>query len=170
MHDDGFFDDEVAATYDDADGISAPEVVDPAVNLLAEFAGGGRVLGFAIGTGRLAVPLVRKGVEVERHQAVASDGVSPSRQRRRRGHSGGDRRHGDNPCREALLLVYLAFDTINYLTSQEAQVACFLNAAAHLEPGGRFLIEVGVPPLQRLPLGETILAFDRSETHWGVDE
>ncbi|WP_245277955.1 hypothetical protein [Rhizobium leguminosarum] len=67
-------------------------------------------------------------------------------------------------------LVYLAFNTINNLTSQEAQVACFLNAAAHLEPGGHFLIEVGVPPLQRLPLGETILAFDRSETHWGIDE
>jgi hypothetical protein len=61
-------------------------------------------------------------------------------------------------------------NTINNLTSQEAQVACFQNAAAHLEPGGLFLIEVGVPPLQRLSKGETLLAFDRSDTHWGIDE
>ena len=67
-------------------------------------------------------------------------------------------------------LVYLVFNTINNLTSQEAQVACFQNAAAHLEPGGCFLIEVGVPPLQRLSKGETLLAFDRSDTHWGIDE
>ena len=64
MHDDGLFDEEVAATYDDDGNISAPELVDPAVNLLTELAGGGRVLEFAIGTGRLALPLARKGVRV----------------------------------------------------------------------------------------------------------
>ena len=56
------------------------------------------------------------------------------------------------------------------LTTQEAQVACFRNVAAHLEPGGCFVIEVGVPELQRLPPGETIRAFHVSETSWGFDE
>nr|WP_245277945.1 hypothetical protein [Rhizobium leguminosarum] len=88
MHEDGLFDEEVAATYDDAGGISAPEVVDPAVNLLVEFAGGGRVLEFAIGTG-LALPLARKGIEVEGIRTFESDGFSPSRQTGRRGNSRG---------------------------------------------------------------------------------
>jgi hypothetical protein len=67
-------------------------------------------------------------------------------------------------------LAYLVFNTINNLTSQAEQVACFRNAAAHLEPGGCFLIEVGVPQLRRLPPGETFHVFDVSETHWGFDE
>jgi SAM-dependent methyltransferase len=67
-------------------------------------------------------------------------------------------------------LAYLVFNTINNLTAQDEQVACFRNAAAHLEPGGCFLIEVGVPQLQRLPPGETFRVFNFSETHWGVDE
>ncbi|MBY4611549.1 class I SAM-dependent methyltransferase [Rhizobium sp. 9T] len=170
MHDDGFFDDEVAASYDDADGISAPEVVDPAVSLLAEFAVGGRVLEFAIGTGRLALPLARKGIEVE---GIELSRAMVSRLRAKEGGAEIPVAIGDIATTRVdrrFPLVYLAFNTINNLTSQEAQVACFLNAAAHLETGGHFLIEVGVPPLQRLPLGETILAFDRTETHWGLDE
>ena len=67
-------------------------------------------------------------------------------------------------------LVYLVFNTIMNLTTQAAQVACFRNAAAHLEPGGCFVIEVGVPDLQRLPPGERFVVFDCSETHWGIDE
>ena len=67
-------------------------------------------------------------------------------------------------------VAYLVFNTINNLTTQAEQVACFRNAAAHLEPGGCFVIEVGVPRLQRLPPGETILAFRVSETRWGIDE
>jgi hypothetical protein len=66
--------------------------------------------------------------------------------------------------------VYLVFNTINNLTTQAAQVACFRNAAAHLEPGGCFIIEVGVPALQRLPPGESLAAFRLSETRWGIDE
>ena len=69
-----------------------------------------------------------------------------------------------------ITLAYLGFNTINNLTTQVEQVACFRNAADHLEPGGCFLIEVGVPQLQRLPPGETFLVFDVSETHWGFDE
>jgi hypothetical protein len=66
--------------------------------------------------------------------------------------------------------VYLVFNTINNLTTQNAQTACFQNAAAHLQPGGCFVVEVGVPPLQRLPKGEKLLAFERTDTHWGIDE
>ncbi len=67
-------------------------------------------------------------------------------------------------------LVFLAFNTIENLTTQDAQIACFENASRHLAPGGAFLVEVGVPPLQRLPSGERLVAFERSDTHWGLDE
>ena len=67
-------------------------------------------------------------------------------------------------------VVYLVFNTIMNLTAQAAQVACFRNAAAHLEPGGCFVIEVGVPALRRLPPGERHVVFDATETHWGIDE
>jgi SAM-dependent methyltransferase len=67
-------------------------------------------------------------------------------------------------------LVYLVFNTISNLTTQAAQVACFRNAAAHLQPGGCFVIEVGVPSLRLLPPGETIHAFTVTEDRWGFDE
>jgi SAM-dependent methyltransferase len=170
MHNDGHFDESVAATYDDDEARSDSKVVAPVVDLLAELAGNGRVLEFAIGTGRVALPLAQRAVRVE--------GIELSRPmvERLRAKEGGMQipvTIGDmSTTRVAgdFSLVYLVFNTINNLTSQEAQVACFQNAAAHLEPGGCFLIEVGMPPLQRLSKGETLLAFDRSDTHWGVDE
>jgi SAM-dependent methyltransferase len=170
MHNDGHFDESVAATYDDDEARSDSKVVAPVADLLAELAGNGRVLEFAIGTGRVALPLAQRAVRVE--------GIELSRPmvERLRAKEGGTQipvTIGDmSTTRVAgdFSLVYLVFNTINNLTSQEAQVACFQNAAAHLEPGGYFLIEVGVPPLQRLSKGETLLAFDRSDTHWGVDE
>ena len=67
-------------------------------------------------------------------------------------------------------LAYLVFNTINNLTTQAEQVACFRNVAAHLEPGGCFVIEVGVPDLRRLPPGQTMVVFDASDDHWGIDE
>jgi hypothetical protein len=67
-------------------------------------------------------------------------------------------------------LAYLVFNTINNLTSQDAQIACFQNVAAHLEPGGCFVIEVGVPSLRRLPYGETYYAFHLSDTYVGINE
>ena len=67
-------------------------------------------------------------------------------------------------------VAYLVFNTINNLITQPAQVACFRNVAAHLEPGGCFVIEVGVPDLQRLPPGETLLPLYVGETSWGFDE
>jgi len=170
MHNDGHFDESVAATYDDDEARSDSKVVAPVADLLAELAGNGRVLEFAIGTGRVALPLAQRAVRVE--------GIELSRPmvERLRAKEGGTQipvTIGDmSTTRVAgdFSLVYLVFNTINNLTSQEAQVACFQNAAAHLEPGGYFLIEVGVPPLQRLSKGETLLAFDRSDTHWGIDE
>jgi SAM-dependent methyltransferase len=71
---------------------------------------------------------------------------------------------------EAFSVAYLVFNTIMNLTTQAQQVACFQNVAAHLEPGGRFVLEVGIPALRRLPPGERFVVFDGSETHWGIDE
>ena len=170
MHDDGFFDEAVAATYDNDDAISAPEVVDPIVDLLVELADGGRALEFAIGTGRLALPLSARGVDVE---GIELSRAMVSRLRAKRGGERLPVAIGDMATirtEGGFSLVYLAFNTINNLTTQDAQVACFQNAAAHLKPGGVFLVEVGVPPLQRLPVGERLVAFACSDTHWGIDE
>ena len=81
-----------------------------------------------------------------------------------------DRRLLDRHRRGPFSLAYLVFNTINNLTTQEAQVACFRNVARHLEPGGCFVIEVVVPDLRRLPPGERHVVFDASERHWGIDE
>lgn len=170
MHDDGHFDESVAATYDHDKVISDPKVVGPVVDLLAELAGNGHALEFAIGTGRIALPLAQRGVRV---QGIELSRPMVERLRAKEGGAQIPVTIGDmSTTRVAgdFSLVYLVFNTINNLTSQEAQVACFENAAAHLETGGYFLIEVGVPPLQRLPKGETLLAFNRSDTHWGIDE
>jgi SAM-dependent methyltransferase len=171
MPDDGYFGERVAATYDDpADPMFDPAVVGPAVDFLADLAGGGRALELGVGTGRIALPLAARGVNVS--------GIDLSRAMvdRLRSKPGGDvidvtigdfaTTTVDGPFR----LVYLVYNTIMNLTSQDAQVACFRNVAAHLESGGRFVIEVGVPDLRRLPPGERFVVFDGSETHWGVDE
>ena len=168
---DGYFDEPVAERYDDGsrDMFSA-EVLEPTVELLAELARGGRTLELGIGTGRVALPLAERGVEVH--------GIDLSRAMvaKLREKPGGERipvELGDFASTRVdgtFTLAYLVFNTINNLTTQDAQVACFRNAAAHLEPGGCFLIEVGVPELRRLPPGETFHVFDVSETHWGFDE
>jgi SAM-dependent methyltransferase len=168
---DGYFGEDVAERYDNGSwDMFSPEVLDPTVDLLAELAHGGRVLELGIGTGRVALPLAERGVEVH--------GIDLSRAMvaKLREKPGGDRipvEIGDFASTRAdgtFTLAYLVFNTINNLTAQAEQVACFRNAAAHLEPGGCFLIEVGVPQLRRLPPGETFHVFDVSETHWGFDE
>lgn len=169
-HEDGHFGAAVAATYDEDLAGSDRAIVAPAVDLLVELAEGGPVLELAIGTGRIALPLARRGVTVA---GIELSRAMIERLRAKEGGAAIEVAIGDMattriPGRFAL--VCLVFNTINNLTTQEAQVACFENAAAHLQPGGRFLIEVGVPPLQRLPRGETLLAFARTATHWGVDE
>jgi SAM-dependent methyltransferase len=169
--DDGYFGEHVAATYDESsDRMFDPAVVDPTVDFLAQFAGDGRALELGIGTGRIALPLAARGVEVH--------GIELSRAmtERLRAKPGGERigvTIGDFATAQvegSFRLAYLVYNTIENLTTQAAQVACFRNVAAHLEPGGRFVIEVGVPDLQRLPPCERYVVFDASETHWGIDE
>jgi SAM-dependent methyltransferase len=168
---DGYFDARVAARYDETSAsMFTPEEIDPAVDVLAELAGDGRALEFAIGTGRVALPLAARGVEV--HGLELSNAMV----QQLRAKPGGDAipvTIGDMSVAQAggpFALAYLVFNTIGNLTSQDAQVACFANAAAHLRPGGCFVIEVGVPDLQRLPHGETTRPFALTDTHLGFDE
>jgi SAM-dependent methyltransferase len=148
----------------------SPEMVDPAVDLLAELAGSGRALEFAIGTGRIALPLAARGVEV--HGIELSNAMVAQLRAKPTGDqipvTIGDM--STTRLESSFALVYLVYNTIENLTTQDAQVACFVNAAAHLKPGGRFLIEVHTPDLQRLPPGERYVIFDASPHHWGVDE
>ena len=168
---DGYFGEQVAARYDDPSWeMFSPAVVDPAVDLLAELAGSGRALELGIGTGRIAVPLAARGVPVH---GIDLSRAMTARLRAKPGAEEIGVTIGDfatTTVDGTFSLAYLVFNTINNLTTQDAQVACFRNVAAHLEPGGCFLIEVGVPQLQRVPPGETMRVFAASETHWGVDE
>jgi SAM-dependent methyltransferase len=165
------FGERVAKTYDDdAADMFAPEVVEPAVAFLAERAAGGAALEFGIGTGRIALPLSRRGVAV--HGIDLSEAMIAQLQAKPGAESigvtVGDCAHARVPRR--FTLVYLVFNTIMNLTTQEEQVACFVNAAEHLEPGGCFVVEVGVPDLRRLPPGETIRPFAVGSEHLGFDE
>jgi SAM-dependent methyltransferase len=173
VHDDGYFDERVAARYDESGEISGmfdPAVVDPVVDFLVELAEGGRALELGIGTGRIAVPLAQRGVPV--HGIELSQAMTA----RLRAKPGGDEigvTIGDfatTTVDGTFSVAYLVFNTIMNLTTQAEQVACFRNVAAHLAPGGCFVIEVGVPDLQRLPPGETVRPFHVSETRLGFDE
>jgi SAM-dependent methyltransferase len=173
VHDDGYFDERVAAGYDQSaenSGMFEPAVVEPVVDLLAELAGGGRALELGIGTGRIALPLAQRGVPVhgiELSRAMASR-LSAKPGGKDIGVTIGD--FAATTVDGTFSVAYLVFNTIMNLTTQAEQVACFRNVAAHLEPGGCFVIEVGVPDLQRLPPGETVRPFHVSETRWGFDE
>jgi SAM-dependent methyltransferase len=171
VHDDGYFGEGVAASYDDdAADMYDPAVLAPAVDFLAGLAGDGRAVEFGVGTGRIALPLAERGVEV--HGIDLSEAMLA----RLRAKPGADRvglTLGDfatTTVEGPFRLAYLVFNTIGNLTTQEAQVACFRNAAGHLEPGGCFVIEMMMPALQRLPPGETVRPFHVSETYWGFDE
>lgn len=166
---------DVAAGYDaDTASISGAEALAPALGLLVELADGGPALEFAIGTGRMALPLAARGV------AVSGIEYSPDMLARLRAKPGGDEGRipvvvddmatALAPGAGRFRLVYLVFNTVMNLTTQDAQVACFANAARHLAPGGRFLVEVAVPALRRLPPGERYVLFDRSDEHIGIDE
>ena len=166
-----YFDEPVAAEYDAGSAaMFDPAVVDPAVDFLADLAGDGAALELGIGTGRVALPLSERGVRV--HGIDLSEAMV----RRLRDKPGAERigvTIGDFATTRVdgeFRVAYLVFNTISNLTTQEAQVDCFLNVAAHLEPGGCFVIEVGVPDLRRLPPGETVRAFSISPTYVGFDE
>ncbi len=162
----------IARNYDrgDATGIHAPAVLNPIVDCLSQLAESGPVLEFAIGTGRVAVPLAARGVPVSgielsadmlaalRAKPEASDIVAVE------GDMAVTRVDGD------FALVYLVFNTITNLTTQDEQVACFENAARHLRPGGRFVIENGVPALRRLPPGSSAVPFTVTEDYIGIDD
>jgi SAM-dependent methyltransferase len=148
----------------------APSVVDPAVDFLAGLAGEGDALEFGIGTGRIALPLAQRGVRVK---GIDLSEAMVERLRAKPGGAEIQVEIGDfatTTIAGSFTLAYLVFNTINNLTTQDAQVACFENAAAHLEPGGCFVIEVGVPSLQRLPPGETVRPFRVTPTRLGFDE
>jgi SAM-dependent methyltransferase len=169
--DDGYFGEEVAARYDESSAeMFDPAVLEPAVEVLVELAGNGSALELGIGTGRVALPLARRGVPVHGIE------LSKAMVARLRAKPGGDDigvTIGDFATATVdatFSVAYLVFNTIGNLTTQAAQVECFRNAAAHLEPGGCFVIEVGVPALQWLPPGETARVFHISETRWGIDE
>jgi SAM-dependent methyltransferase len=167
---DGYFGERVAGSYDDpSDDMFNPALVDTVADVLAGLASGGRALELGIGTGRIALPLARRGVPVH--------GIDLSRAMvaRLRAKPGGDAigvTIGDFATTRVdgtFRLAYLVFNTINNLTTQDAQVACFRNVAAHLEPGGCFVIEVGVPELRRLPPGQNVVPFHVSPTRWAFD-
>ncbi|HEY2958789.1 MAG TPA: class I SAM-dependent methyltransferase [Actinomycetota bacterium] len=165
------FGERVAARYDESSAeMFDPAVVDPVVDFLAGLAGDGAALELGIGTGRIALPLARRGVPVhgiDLSQAmVARLRAKPGAERI--GVTVGD--FATTTVAGRFSLAYLVFNTINNLTTQDEQVACFQNVAAHLEPGGCFVVEVGVPALQRLPPGETVRAFHLSATRLGFDE
>jgi SAM-dependent methyltransferase len=160
-----YFGEDVAARYDETIGeYSEPAAIEAAVGFLAELAGAGTALELGIGTGRIALPLARRGV------AVRGIDLSDAMVARLRAKPGGEQIQvaiGDYATirvDETFSLVYLVFNSINNQTTQEGQVATFANAAAHLEPGGCFVVEVGVPGLGRLEV------FDLSDHHVGIDE
>jgi hypothetical protein len=166
-----YFDERIAKGYEAKwPELFEPAVVEPAVRFLAELAGTGAALELGIGTGRIAIPLRRRGVRVHGidlspdmvAQLQAKPGTSDI------GVTIGD--FATTSVGGTFRLAYLVRNTIMNLTTQDGQLACFHNVAAHLEPGGCFVIEVTVPALQRLPPGETVRAFTVTPTHLGFDE
>jgi SAM-dependent methyltransferase len=166
----GYFGEPVAAKYDESEsGMFDPVAVDATVGVLAGLAGSGRALELGIGTGRIALPLARRGVPVH--------GIDLSRAMvaRLRAKPGGDSigvTIGDFATTRVdgtFSVAYLVFNTIMNLTTQAAQVACFGNAAAHLAAGGCFVIEVMVPDLRLLPPGQTAVPFEVGATRWAFD-
>jgi SAM-dependent methyltransferase len=162
------WDADAAVRYDESVAeMFAPDVLGPCVDFLAELAGGGPVLEFAIGTGRVAIPLAARGIPVT--------GIELSEHMVERLHA----KRADLPVAVGDMattrvpgefsLVYLVFNTIGNLRTQHEQVECFRNAARHLKPGGRFVVEVGVPSMRRLPPGQAAVPFDVSAEHVGFD-
>nr|WP_110048626.1 class I SAM-dependent methyltransferase [Nocardiopsis sp. L17-MgMaSL7] len=164
------WDAEMARSYDTpGEGMFAPEQVDPAVARLAELAGNGAALEFAVGTGRIAVPLVARGVPVT---GVELSGAMVDRLRSRADEATIPVVIGDMATTRVpgdFTLVYLVYNTISNLLTQAEQVRCFRNAASHLGPGGRFVVELGVPSLRRLPPGQEGLVFAHGDGYVGLD-
>lgn len=161
---------ETAARYDTpGSGMFSDEVLKPAVARLAQLAGHGRALEFAIGTGRVAVPLRDVGVPVvgiEMSQAMI-DRLRAKADETRIPVIIGDMASATVPGE--FTLVFLVYNTISNLLTQAEQVACFCNAARHLVPGGRFVIELWVPELRRLPPTQDAVVWQTEPGHIGLD-
>ncbi len=166
-----YFDERIAERYELYwPNLFEPAVVDPVVSFLADLAGDGGALELGIGTGRIALPLSQRGVRVH---GIELSSAMIARLRAKPGADDIGVTIGDFATTRAdgtFRLAYLVRNTIENLTTQDEQVACFRNVAAQLEPGGCFVIEVEVPALQRLPPGETIRAFTVTPAHLGFDE
>ena len=166
-----YFGERIAANYDQsAVDMFDPATVDPVVDFLVDLAFDRSALELGIGTGRIALPLARRGIRV--HGIDLSEAMV-AKLRAKPGADQVDLTVGDfatTTIDGRFSVAYLVFNTIMNLTTQDEQVACFQNVAAHLRPGGCFVIEVGVPDLQRLPPGETVRAFTVSESRLGFDE
>lgn len=166
-----YFGEQVAARYDETSAeMFEPDILNPAISFLADLAGDGAALEFGVGTGRIALPLSQRGVRVH------GIDLSPSMIDRLRAKPGADAvgvTVGDASTTRVdgtFRVVYMVWNTLMNLTTQDEQVECFRNAAAHLEPGGTFVVEVMVPDLQRLPPGETVRPFLVSPDRLGFDE
>ena len=169
MRQDDIWDQEAAQRYDTpGTGMFAPEVLGPAVDRLAGLAGDGRALEFAIGTGRVAIPLAGRGVPVT---GIELSDPMIEQLRTKVGQTipvvAGDMAATRAPG--SYTLVYLVYNTISNLLTQAEQVACFRNAAAHLVPGGRFVIELWVPELRKLPPGQDATVFTSEPGYIGLD-
>jgi len=164
-----FFGAGVAEFYDRDHGGPDPDLLAKTIDVLTDLAAGGPALEFAIGTGRVALPLAARGVAVS---GIELSTEMVSELRKKPGGAGLNVQIGDMTqvrAKDAFSLVFLVFNTIDNLTTQAAQIACFENASRHLTPGGQFLVETLVPPLQRLPFGETQRTFADDEEHLGFD-
>jgi len=166
-----YFDEDVAERYDEsAAEMFDPDVVGPAVDFIAEQARRGAALEFGVGTGRIAIPLAAKGV------SVTGIDLSPAMIDRLEAKPRGadvETSVGEMTSTRVtgmFSVVYLVFNTIMNLTTQSEQVGCFRNAAAHLGPGGRFIVEVMVPALRLLPPGQRHVVFHSDEGELGIDE
>ncbi len=156
---DGWFPESVAATYDGPGGANDAAVVEPMVDVLVDLAAGGPVLELAVGTGRIAAPLAGRGVPVT---GIELSRAMAARIADKPGGAAVEVVIGDMTSTRVpgeFSVVYLVFNTISNVTSQDGQVAVFVNAAAHLRPGGLFLVEVGLPSLRRLPPGQDVVPF-----------
>ena len=170
-----WFGEDVAATYDeDCASMFSAEVLSETADLLCELASGGTALELAIGTGRVALPLAERGVPVS---GIELSEAMVERLRAKPGGGAesipvviGDMSSAQAPGCGTFTLVYLVFNTIMNLTTQDAQVRCFQNAADHLAPGGVILVETMVPELRRLPQGERFVPFSLTPSHIGIDE
>ncbi|MBO0842439.1 MAG: class I SAM-dependent methyltransferase [Nocardioides sp.] len=163
---------ETAERYDDpSEPVNSEAAIAPVVDVLADLAGDGPALELAIGTGRIGVPLRARGVPVS---GIELSAPMADVLRRKADAASipvvvGDMASATAPDVGTYALVYLVYNTIGNLRTQEEQVACFANAARHLAPGGRFVVETGVPGLRRMPPGQDAIPFDVSESHIGFD-